>query len=1378
MLPFARNTGRFSAFALGAKFTFCDSCRVYILLIAMWVTTRQRFLLRVALLLCGLQWISHSEVFCQASVVENSSSAALANQIVLPFGCKRSVNPATTVTCVGGKSPDAQPFSIPADRAEVKAITRFYTFGTPWTHIPMLTNFTRLETVTIYYNQMISTVPVTSFANLVELRVLKMTSNGVTSIADGTFLGLQRLEALDLSSNKLKVVSPYLVVDNIDLRYLHLENNKLEVLPAKLLHNLPHLLHFDASNNRLTSLPHDLFAKNAHLVRIILRNNLITQLPTSIFYGIDVHSKTGTIDLRENHLTFVPDAIFRDFPTTASHDVWLFGNPLACDCANHWSVQHDMHGRYVTCLQRNGTESPALDRIQPCQCNTHSGDSTNQQSLARIVVPCSTELQSFVTKPTTVSHCSTGLAPQPQRTSPSEDRTLPVTLDDSIRFPKEGLSLVLAFKRHFDPHSVQPGSRQYLLSYGHHDDVIPFALAVSDQILEILIWETGKRDLTRIVAVDNCQESLASEIKAVVVFKPSGTTGEWSVSLHVNGAPCQLSLGTISQPILAEATPSGIVSAGKIAPSSPSVQQYPLTIGGGLLTDNITTSNCFRGEIRRLEIFNVAIDDVEIQEALLAENIEDGTTALSVTSSDSWCAQPIRSFPNSVATSSGCERGDGIGTLICRKLPELSGSASARSHGAYKCSRASDSSISPSSAARQSPSTQCPCRNGGKCNYTLPMADSAGNSSAVQCMCPEEFVGQFCETRLCLNCSLQPCKTGWTGPTCLEDIDECLKSPCENLGTCRNLPGWYLCECIHGYAGSECQDKIDMCSATTCNHGETCRPVLNGSECICTGSNCQLPAESACNATGTKAACPENAVCVGGIRGTGTSPALPTGAVNAVCECKAGFKGIHCQDNINECALGVVPCDLSKTTCINTRGSYECKCKDGMYTETAAENATSKTPGDAPGAAESNVCAPLCFPPCSGGGVCAAPNRCVCPLGQGGETCSVSLCDQPCPEGTSCSGVNNCTAIPAAETTPVTDTVTTTATLITTPLETSLVTTSQKGDFPSGTTTPAGETGVTTTETPSNPTTSPGASTAPPIASAKSDSTPTASSNSPASARLPEATQSPSHSFSSTRGDTNIATTAANNSITAADSSKRRNLILVSGILGGVLFLLFILAVISVYRKRKQDKKREEDYLAAHAAMLGTRNHMGNRRSTTIESFLPHSSSPTSNRANMDSPFSDTTFANSIHSSSLKGSCAGVSTASRIRDNGGALSPRPDSNCLVLVHESYSMKADIIVPGSAPRGKSPVLKDSNKHRLSGPSETFTSFDPDRPYPAVFAEAERQLSASSFPRSVSQHGMLSTSYGIARSPSTTQHSMAWDNMEGLVELCMDGPEYEI
>ena len=42
----------------------------------------------------------------------------------------------------------------------------------------------------------------------------------------------------------------------------------------------------------------------------------------------------------------------------------------------------------------------------------------------------------------------------------------------------------------------------------------------------------------------------------------------------------------------------------------------------------------------------------------------------------------------------------------------------------------------------------------------------------------------------------------------LADINECGSNPCENGGTCTDVPNGYTCACQSGYTGDECQTGI------------------------------------------------------------------------------------------------------------------------------------------------------------------------------------------------------------------------------------------------------------------------------------------------------------------------------------------------------------------------------------------------------------------------------------------------------------------------------------------------------------------------------------------------------------------------------------------
>lgn len=97
-----------------------------------------------------------------------------------------------------------------------------------------------------------------------------------------------------------------------------------------------------------------------------------------------------------------------------------------------------------------------------------------------------------------------------------------------------------------------------------------------------------------------------------------------------------------------------------------------------------------------------------------------------------------------------------------------------------------------------------PCQNNASCSQTV---------SNFSCACKERFAGQFCEKKLTacdlfnpclngatcisdgLNTTRCECRPGFEGTHCSRDRDECLETPCNNGGRCRNLEGSFECDC-------------------------------------------------------------------------------------------------------------------------------------------------------------------------------------------------------------------------------------------------------------------------------------------------------------------------------------------------------------------------------------------------------------------------------------------------------------------------------------------------------------------------------------------------------------------------------------------------------
>ncbi|XP_060570002.1 uncharacterized protein LOC132728362, partial [Ruditapes philippinarum] len=221
----------------------------------------------------------------------------------------------------------------------------------------------------------------------------------------------------------------------------------------------------------------------------------------------------------------------------------------------------------------------------------------------------------------------------------------------------------------------------------------------------------------------------------------------------------------------------------------------------------------------------------------------------------------------------------------------------------------------------------CSCHNGfqlknGKCIDVNECTSRHGCGQICEntvgsylCSCEEGFKLQLSDRKTCrpeTECNEDQSKTcpahascymdnGTVSCTCskgfqpsgdsCEDVDECLSSvqPCDHL--CNNTAGSFVCSCKTGFQLRD--DNITCKECEAWKYGFDCQ-----SDCSCDESN----SERCDPATGT-------------------------------CVCKSGWEGINCEDDVDEC-LNDTACP-TKSECLNSEGSYVCKCKTG-YVKTGA----------------------------------------------------------------------------------------------------------------------------------------------------------------------------------------------------------------------------------------------------------------------------------------------------------------------------------------------------------------------------------------------------------------------------------------------------------
>ncbi|XP_035797331.1 epidermal growth factor-like protein 6 isoform X3 [Amphiprion ocellaris] len=167
----------------------------------------------------------------------------------------------------------------------------------------------------------------------------------------------------------------------------------------------------------------------------------------------------------------------------------------------------------------------------------------------------------------------------------------------------------------------------------------------------------------------------------------------------------------------------------------------------------------------------------------------------------------------------------------------------------------------------------------GVCRYGRRLECCYGwkKNSKGQC---EAQCEHGCKHGECVGPSKCKCFPGYTGKTCNQDLNECgLKPrPCEHR--CMNTFGSYKCYCLNGYTlmpdGSCANSRT--CSLAHCQYG--CEEVQGEIRCLCPSAGLQL-----------------------------------------------GQDERTCVD-IDECVTGKNLCPYNRQ-CVNTFGSYYCKCQDG-----------------------------------------------------------------------------------------------------------------------------------------------------------------------------------------------------------------------------------------------------------------------------------------------------------------------------------------------------------------------------------------------------------------------------------------------------------------
>ncbi|TKS67127.1 Epidermal growth factor-like protein 6 [Collichthys lucidus] len=213
----------------------------------------------------------------------------------------------------------------------------------------------------------------------------------------------------------------------------------------------------------------------------------------------------------------------------------------------------------------------------------------------------------------------------------------------------------------------------------------------------------------------------------------------------------------------------------------------------------------------------------------------------------------------------------------------------------------------------------------GVCRYGRRLECCYGWKKNSKGLC-EAQCEHGCKHGECVGPNKCKCFPGYTGKTCNQDLNECgLKPrPCEHR--CMNSHGSYKCYCLNGYTlmpdGSCANSRT--CSLAHCQYG--CEEVQGEIRCLCPSAGLQLGQdERTCvdidECVTGKNLCPYNRQCVNTFG-------------SYYCKCQDGYDlkyvdgKYDCVDH-DECAADTHKCS-HHADCLNNRGSYKCRCKSGF----------------------------------------------------------------------------------------------------------------------------------------------------------------------------------------------------------------------------------------------------------------------------------------------------------------------------------------------------------------------------------------------------------------------------------------------------------------
>ena len=203
----------------------------------------------------------------------------------------------------------------------------------------------------------LTSLPKGVFDNAVNLEEIYLNGNRISEIPSDIFKNNKKLKKVSLASNPIAVLDKDLFANNPEITDIDLGNTNISEVKEETFKNLKKLRNLDLSANDLSILNDDVFKENTELRSLEITDNAITKLPSSLSKA----SKLEKLALGNNRLTSLPDYV-GEFANLKYLDLKF--NNIADINDTIWNNLAKRDGLKIDLMHNNLTKLPGLSDVK------------------------------------------------------------------------------------------------------------------------------------------------------------------------------------------------------------------------------------------------------------------------------------------------------------------------------------------------------------------------------------------------------------------------------------------------------------------------------------------------------------------------------------------------------------------------------------------------------------------------------------------------------------------------------------------------------------------------------------------------------------------------------------------------------------------------------------------------------------------------------------------------------------------------------------------------------------------------------------------------------------------------------------------------------